>query len=159
MKPGAYTQLYTHLVFAVKNRECLFRKAQRTELFSYVGGVVTNLKHKSIVVNGYSDHIHILFGQHPSLSVSDTVSEIKRASVHFINEKNWFSGKFFWQDGYGAFSYSRSQVENVYQYILNQELHHQIHKFRDEYIDMLKKAEIKFDDRFLFQFFEDVWIE
>jgi REP element-mobilizing transposase RayT len=159
MKPGTFTQLYTHLVFAVKYRECLLRKAQRIEIFSYVSGIVTHLKHKSIIVNGYSDHIHILLGQHPSLSVSDTVSEIKRASVHYINENKWFPGKFFWQDGYGAFSYSRSQIDDVYKYILNQETHHQGQKFKEEYINMLQKAEIEYEERFLFEFFDNDVVE
>jgi len=156
MKPGVFTQLYTQWVFAVKYRECLFHKTQRTEIFSYVSGIVTNLKHKSIIVGGYSDHIHIFYGQHPSLSVSDTVSEIKRSSSSFINEKKWFRGKFQWQDGYGGFSYSRSQMDGVYKYIANQENHHKMNRFKDEYIDMLIKSEIEYDERFLFEFFEDV---
>jgi putative transposase len=156
MKPGTFTQLYTHLIFAVKFRECLLRKTQRTEIFSYVSGIVSHLKHKSIIVNGYSDHIHIFYGAHPSMSVSDTVSEIKRASSHFMNENKWFAGKFQWQDGYSAFSYSKSQMDNVYKYIYNQENHHKNQRFKDEYIDMLRKAEIEFDEKFLFEFFDDV---
>ena len=156
MKSGVFTQMYSQLVFAVKYRECLFHKSQRTEVFSYVSGIITNLKHKSIIVNGYSDHIHIFYGQHPAVSVSDTVYEIKRASSHFINEKKWYRGKFQWQDGYGGFSYSRSQIDNVYKYLANQENHHKANRFKVEYIDMLKKADIEYDERFLFDFFEDL---
>lgn len=156
MKPGSFTQLYTQLVFAVKYRECLFHKTHRTQIFSYVSGIVTNLKHKSIIINGFSDHIHIFYGQHPSISVSDTVTEIKRASSGFINENKWFRGKFQWQDGYGGFSYSRSQIDDVYKYIANQENHHKTSRFKDEYINMLKNAQIDFDEKYLFEFFDDI---
>ncbi|MBN1339094.1 MAG: IS200/IS605 family transposase [Bacteroidales bacterium] len=152
MKPGTFTQLFIHLVFAVRYRECLFNRAQRSEVFKYVSGIVSNLNHKPIIINGYSDHVHILYSMHPSISVSDTVSEIKKSSSKFINQKGWFKGKFSWQDGYGAFSYSKSQVKAVYQYIFNQEQHHEKNNFRDEYIDMLNKSGIEFDERFLFNF-------
>jgi putative transposase len=155
MKPGTFTQLYEQLVFAVKNRECLLNMAQRKLVFSYVSGIVTNLGHKSIIVNGYSDHVHVFFGRNPSISTSETVSAIKKSSAFFINEQKWFPGKFQWQDGYGAFSYSRSQVNDVYNYIAKQEDHHKSRRFRDEYIEMLNKAEIDFDMRFLFNFIDD----
>ena len=154
MKPGTFTQLKIQLVFAVKHRKCLLDKQKREILFPYVSGIVKNLKHKSIIVNGYSDHIHIFYGMHPSISISDTVSKIKKASSLYINENNWFRGKFSWQDGYAAFSYSKSQVNNVYNYILNQKKHHQKNKFKDEYINMLIKSEIEFDEKFLFEFFD-----
>jgi putative transposase len=155
MKPGTFTQLYEQLVFAVKNRECLLNMAQRKLVFSYISGIVTNLGHKSIIVNGYSDHVHVFFGRNPSISTSETVSAIKKSSAFFINEQKWFPGKFQWQDGYGAFSYSRSQVNDVYNYIAKQEDHHKSRRFRDEYIEMLNKAEIDFDMRFLFNFIDD----
>ena len=116
------------------------------------------MNHKSLIVNGFSDHIHIFYGMRPSVSISDTVSKIKKASSKYINENNWFKGKFSWQDGYAAFSYSKSHVKTVYKYILNQEDHHQKKRFRDEYIDMLKKSEIEFDEKYLFVFFDDAVI-
>ncbi len=154
MKPGVFSQLYIQLVFAVKFRDRLLRKEFRDEVFSYLSGIATNMKHKSIIVNGVSDHIHIFLGFNPSLSVSDTVRELKRSSSIFINSKNWIKGKFNWQDGYGAFSYSRSHIEKVYNYILNQEKHHKRKTFRTEYMQFLKKFEIDYDEKFLFEFFD-----
>ena len=155
MKPGTFTQIHIQLVFAVRLREHLLKKDIRKEVFSYVSGIVTNIGHRSLIVNGYSDHIHIFMGLNPSKSVSDTVSIIKKSSNQFINEKGWFAGKFSWQDGYGAFSYARSQVSNVYNYILNQENHHSFETFRKEYIRSLIEEEILFDEKYLFDFFDD----
>jgi len=156
MKPGAFTQLYLHLVFAVKNREAILTKNVRNRVFSYMSGIATSMKHKSIIINGVSDHVHILLGLNPSVSVSDTVHDLKRSSTLFINTEKLCPGKFAWQDGYGGFTYSRSQIDNVYRYIENQETHHKKKTFREEYIDFLKKFEIEFDERFLFDFFDKV---
>ncbi len=154
MKPGVFTQIYIQLIFAVKNREALLINEYRKEVFSYMSGIASNIKHKSIIINGMPDHIHIFIGLNPSVSISDTVYELKRSSSLFINNKKWFRGKFSWQEGYGAFSYSKSQIENVYEYILNQEKHHTKTTFREEYIDFLNKFEIDYDKRFLFEFFD-----
>ncbi len=154
MKPGTFTQLKIQLIFAVKYRANLFDKEKREIIFPYISGIITNMKHKPIIVNGFSDHIHVFYGMNPSISISDTVSKIKKASSSFINENNWFKEQFSWQDGYGAFSYSKSQVDNVYNYILNQEKHHQKNKFKDKYINMLKRSDIKFDEKYLFEFFD-----
>jgi putative transposase len=156
MKPGTFTQLHVQLVFAVKYRECLLSQSQRKDVFSYISGIITNLGHKSIIVNGYMDHVHIFLGLNPSISISDTVSSIKKSSSHFINEQRWFPGKFQWQDGYGGFSYSKSQIRDVYHYILNQETHHKSNRFKDEYSKMLKETEIEFEEKFLFEFFDNV---
>ena len=154
MKPGVFTQIYIQLVFAIKNREALLINECQKEVFSYMSGIASNLKHKSIIINGMPDHIHIFIGLNPSVSISDTVYELKRSSSLFINNKKWFKGKFYWQEGYGAFSYGKSQVENVYNYILNQEKHHTKTTFREEYIDFLNIFEIDYDKRFLFEFFD-----
>ena len=154
MKPGVFTQIYIQLVFAVKNREALLINKYQKEVFSYMSRIVSNLKHKSIIINGMPDHIHIFIGLNPSVSISDTVYELKRSSSLFINNKKWFRGKFYWQEGYGAFSYSKSQVEDVYNYILNQEKHHTKTTFREEYIDFLNSFAIDYDKRFLFEFFD-----
>jgi len=153
MKPGVFTQLYVQLVFAVKYRDRMLNDSIRKELFSYMSGTVTNLKHKSIIINGVSDHVHVFIGLNPSMSVSDTVWELKRSSSLFINNKKWFKSKFQWQDGYGAFSYSKSQIDNVYKYIENQEQHHKKTTFKEEYIDFLEKFEIEYDSKYLFDFF------
>lgn len=154
MKPGAYTQMYVQLVFAVKNREALLQKDNRPRIFEYMSGIVTSMNHKSIIINGVSDHTHILLGLNPKLSVSDTVYEIKRGSSLFINTNCLTQKKFAWQEGYGSFTYSRSQLNDIYNYILNQEQHHKKVSFKEEYIDFLKKFEVDYDDRFLFDFLE-----
>lgn len=114
MKPGVFTQLYIHLVFSPKYRERLLIKDIRSEVFSYISGIITNRKHKSIIINGMPDHVHILLGGNPDDKISDLVGCVKRESSTFINGKKWFYGKFHWQDGYGAFSYGRSQLNDIY---------------------------------------------
>ena len=156
MKPGVFTQLYIHLIFAPKYRERLLVKEIRSDVFSYISGILTNRGHKSIIINGTLDHIHIFFGENPNDKISDLVGCIKRDSSTFINEKNWFRGKFHWQDGYGAFSYSRSQLDAVYKYIANQEQHHQKITFKEEYTELLKKFAIEYNERYLFEFFNDI---
>lgn len=154
MKPGAFTQLYTHLIFAVKYRERLLIKEIRAEVSSYISGIITNRKHKSIIINGMPDHIHLLIGLNPNDNISDFVGCIKRDSSTFINQKNWYMGKFHWQYGYGAFSYGRSQLDTIYKYIANQEIHHKRRTFRQEYTELLKKFEIEYDEKYLFDFFD-----
>ena len=154
MKPGVFTQLYVMLVFSPKYRESLLRKEIRAEVFSYISGIITNRKHKSIIINGVSDHIHILFGLNPNDKISDLVGCIKRDSSSFINEQKWFKNKFHWQDGYGAFSYGKSQLETIYKYIATQESHHKKSTFRDEYILLLKKFEVEYNEKYLFEFFD-----
>ena len=105
-----------------------------------------------------SDHVHILYGANPNDKISDLVGCIKRESSDFINSKNWFRGKFHWQDGYGAFSYGKSQLDDIYTYISIQELHHKKRTFRQEYVGFLKKYEIEFDEKYLFEFFDDLSI-
>ena len=154
MKPGVYTQLLTHLVFAVKYRDRLLKKEIRDEVFSYISGIITNRKHKSLIINGVLDHIHILLGLNPNDKISDLVGTIKKSSSTFINQKGWFLGKFHWQDGYGAFSYGKSQLDSVYKYIANQEIHHKKRTFREEYIDFFNRFEIEYEEQYLFDFFE-----
>ena len=156
MKPGTFTQMYIQLVFSVKNREALLHKNIRNRVFEYISGIIREMKHKSIIVNGMSDHVHILIGLHPSKSVSETVHTIKRSASLFINKEKFCRGKFSWQEGYGSFSYGRSQLDAVYNYILNQEKHHQKISFREEYIQFLGKFEIEHDERFLFDFLDEV---
>ena len=156
MKPGVFTQLYIHLVFSPKYRERLLRKEIRSEVFSYISGIITNKGHKSIIVNGVIDHVHILMGLNPKESISDIVGSIKRDSSTFINVKKMFLSKLHWQDGYGAFSYSRSQLDAVYKYIQNQEEHHKKRTFKEEYTELLNKFEVQYDERYLFEFFENV---
>lgn len=155
MKPGTFTQMYVQLVFAVKNREAILTKSICNKVFEYIGGINSNLKHKSIIVNGMSDHIHILLGLNPTISISDTVYHIKRGSSLFINNNRLCPGHFSWQEGYGAFTYGRSQLNDIYKYIENQEIHHAKKSFKSEYISFLEKFEIDYDLTYLFDFWDD----
>jgi putative transposase len=152
MKPGTFTQIYVQLVFAVQNREAVLYRNIRPRVFEYMSGIITTMKHKSIIVNGTSNHVHILLGLNPSISVSDTVHDIKRSSSLFINNEKLCPGRFSWQEGYGGFSYGRSQIGEIYNYIDNQESHHQKRTFQQEYIDYLNENEMEFDKQFLFDF-------
>ena len=154
MKPGTFTQLYIHIVFAVKYRERLLAKEMRDELFKFISGIVSHRKHKSIIINGIADHIHILLGLNPNDKIPDLVGCIKRESSSFINAKKYFPGKFHWQERYGAFSYGRSQLDNIYKYIANQEVHHRKKTFREEYEELLERFEIGYDEKYLFKFFD-----
>ena len=154
MKPGVFTQLYTHLVFAVKYRERLLKKEIRVEVFSYISGIITARKHKSIIINGMPDHIHMVIGLNPNDKISDLVGAIKKSSSALINQQDWFRGKFFWQDGYGAFSYGKSQLNDLYNYVKNQQIHHKKRSFREEYIELLDRFNIKYEKIYLFDFFE-----
>jgi putative transposase len=153
MKPGVFTQMYVQLVLAVKNRAALLKDpSQREEVYKYISGTVSGLKNKSIIVNGVSDHVHIFVGLHPTCSVSNLVADIKKHSSVFINEKQWFIGKFAWQEGFGAFSYSKGAIDSVYKYIANQQVHHSKRSFREEYLALLDEFEIEYEQRFLFDF-------
>lgn len=151
---NTYSQLTIHIVFAVKHRENLIRKDVKEELYKYISGIIHNKKHKLLSINGVQDHIHILIGLNPSLALSDLVRDIKNNSSKFINEKKWVPGKFQWQEGYGAFSYSRSQRDEIISYLQNQELHHKKRSFREEYVEMLKKFEVNYDEDYIFEFYE-----
>ena len=137
--PGTFSQLYIQAVFAVKGRENLILKSWKDDLHKYIAGIIKGKGQKSIIVNGMPDHIHAFIGLRPAMSISDLIRDIKNNSSNFINDQKFVKGKFSWQDGYGAFSYSHSHISNVYNYILNQEEHHKKKTFREEYIGFLKK--------------------
>lgn len=149
-----FTQIYIHVVFAVKGRQNLISAANREELHKYITGIVQNRDQKVLAVFCMPDHVHALIGLQPSISVSDLVRDIKANSSKFINEKKWVIGKFNWQEGFGAFSYSKSQQDDVVKYILNQEEHHKIKTFKDEYLDFLKKFEVEYDEKYLFEWYD-----
>jgi putative transposase len=154
MKPAVYSQVYIHLVFSPRGRDACIREEIQEEVYSYIGKTITNKKHKSLYVNGMSDHIHILVGLNPSVSISDLVRDIKRSSSIYINEHKLVSKKFQWQEGYGVFSYSRSHLPVISNYIENQKTHHQKRTFKEEYLEFLEKYGIPFEEQFLFQFYE-----
>lgn len=147
---GTYSQLYIHVVFAVKGRENVIAKSWREDLFKYIASIINAKQQKAIIVGGFSDHVHLLIGLKPSMSLSDLVRDIKNNSSKFINDKKFVLGKFSWQEGYGAFTYGHTQLNDVYNYILNQEEHHRNKTFKEEYVQFLKKYEIEHEERFLF---------
>ncbi len=151
---GTFSQIYIQAVFAVKGRENLLQKQWRDEVFKYMAGIIKGKNQKPIIVNGVADHVHLFIGLKPVMALSDLIREVKNNTTNFINEKKFVKGKFSWQEGYGAFSYSHSQLDTVYQYILNQEEHHRKKTFREEYIDFLQKFKIEHDEKYLFE-----WIE
>jgi REP element-mobilizing transposase RayT len=151
---STYSQIYIQIVFAVKGRESLISQSWEEELYKYISGIVKNKEQKLLAINGMPDHIHFLIGMKPSCCLSDLVREIKKSSNDFIKEKKLCQYKFQWQEGYGAFSYSHSNLDNVIGYIQNQKEHHNKKTFKDEYIDFLTKFEIEFKNEYLFQ-----WIE
>lgn len=152
--PNTYTQLYVQIVFSVKGRHNFILEDHRLELEKYICGIILNKKCKPLALYCNPDHIHIFLGLHPAISVSDITRDIKANSSKFINEKKWIKGKFFWQDGFGAFTYSKSHIDGVVKYILNQKEHHKKRTFKDECISLLKKFEIDYDDNYLFEWYD-----
>ena len=155
MMANTYTQIYIQIVFAVKGRQNLIAKENREELHKFITGIVTNRGQKLFAVFAMPDHVHILVSIGPTILISDLVRDIKAGSSKFINDNNWINGKFNWQEGYGAFSYSKSSVDSVVKYILNQEEHHKKKKFKEEYLGLLEKFEIDYDQKYLFDWIED----
>ncbi len=151
---NTYTQIHIQAVFAVAGRRSLIHPEWKDELFKYITGAFRNQKQKLLAIGGVEDHIHLLFGLRPNIALSDLLRDVKANSSGFINDRRFVRGKFSWQEGFGAFSYSRSQVDAVAKYVLNQEKHHARRSFKDEYITLLDRFEIDYEERFLFE-----WIE
>lgn len=156
MKPKRYTQLHIQIVIAVKNRRALLTESIRENVFTYMGGVLSDMNHKPLIINGTSNHVHILMGLNPSKSISETVLGLKRNTTMYINQQKLCLWKFAWQEGYGAFAYSKSQVERVYKYIENQEEHHKQKSFRKEYLKCLQNLDIEYNERYMFDFMDDL---
>ncbi len=148
--PNTYTQIHIQLVFAVKGRENLISEKYREELHKYITGIVQNRNQKLLAIFAMPDHVHLLVGMNSSLSVADLVRDIKAGSK-FINENAWVVGKFSWQEGYGAFPYSKNQIRTIINYILTQTQHHSQITFRDEYLNLLKEFEIQYEEKYLFE--------
>ncbi len=148
---NTYTQIHIQFVFVVKFRKALIDKSFKEELYQYITGIVQSYDHKMLAINGVEDHVHVFIGMRPTQSISDLMQDIKGSSSKWINEKKFLKVKFEWQEGYGAFSYSKSHVQNVINYVNNQEKHHAKQTFRDEYLDFLKKFDIEYDERYIFK--------
>ncbi len=155
--PNTYTQLYIQFVFAVRNRESLIQRSWKDELYKYITGIVQNNKSKMLAINGVSDHIHIFIGYKPSIPIPDLVKDIKVASSLWIKEKNLVKQKFNWQEGYGAFSYRLRDIDEICKYIQNQESHHKKRTFREEYTDLLREFDVEYEEKYLFEFFDDLY--
>ena len=146
---NTFTQIYLHLVFAVQNRVSLIQPEWKDELYKYITGITQNNGHKLIAINGMPNHIHIAVGYKPNQLIPDLLQDIKGDSSKWINKKKFVRGRFNWQEGYGAFSFSHSQIDRVVNYINNQEHHHGKKTFREEYIQLLKKYDIPFDEKYI----------
>jgi REP-associated tyrosine transposase len=146
---NTYTQIYLHLVFAVQNRISLIQPRWKDELYKYITGIVKNNGHKLIAINGVSNHVHIAIGYKPNQLIPDLLQDIKANSSKWINEKRFVRGKFNWQAGYGAFSFSHSQIDAVVKYINNQEQHHKKKTFKAEYLEMLRKYDVRFNEKYI----------
>lgn len=148
--PNTYTQLHIQVVFAVKFRKGIIAPEWKEELYRYIAGIIQNHRHKVLAINGMPDHIHIFLGMRPNQSLSDLMQDIKGSSSKWINDKKFIKQRFEWQQGYGAFSYSRSQMHHVIAYIENQEKHHEKENFISKYKKFLQKFEIDYRDEYLF---------
>ncbi len=151
---STYTQIYIQIIFAVQNRNSLIHPSWEDRLYQYITGIVENKEQKMLRINGMPDHIHFLIGMKPTCCLSELVREIKKSSNSFIKEEGLTKFKFNWQEGFGAFSYSHSHIDNVISYIINQKEHHKKITFREEYTGFLKKFNVEFNEQYLFD-----WIE
>ena len=148
---NTYTQIHIQFVFAVKYRDGLIHSSFKEELYQYISGIIKANNHKLLAINGMSDHIHILIGMRPTKSISDLMQIIKVNSSKWINEKKFLKIKFEWQEGYGAFSYSKSHVQNVINYIQNQEERHKTKSFQEEYLEFLEAFKMDYDELYIFK--------
>ena len=151
---NTFSQIYLQFVFAVRNRQYLIPKENKEELHKYFTGLVKNRNAKMLAVHSMPDHTHLFVGFKPNILISNFVKEIKVDTNEFINSKRWVKGKFNWQEGYGVFSYSHSHIDKVIKYIQNQEIKHKISGFKEEYLQLLNRFQISFDEKYLFDFFE-----
>ena len=151
---NTFSQIYIQTVFAVEGRLSLIQPEFKENLYKYITGIVTNQRQKLISINGMPDHLHILIGLRPAMALADLVREIKADSTNFINKKKWVRGRFSWQEGYGAFSYGHSQLDTIIRYIQNQKQHHKRSSFKNEYLTLLLKFDIAFEDKYVYKFIE-----
>ena len=152
---NTYTQIHLHLIFAVQNRRSLIQNSWKNRLYEYITGIVHQHKHKMIIISGMPDHLHIVIGMRPIQSLSDLMQDIKGNSSKWINNNKLSTGKFTWQEGYGAFSYNKSQLPKLIDYVKNQDEHHKKKTFSEEYKGFLKAFEVEFDERYIFKELED----
>ncbi|WP_439490873.1 IS200/IS605 family transposase [Algoriphagus sp.] len=148
--PNTYTQIHIHLIFAVKFRKAQIQPSWKERLHQYLTGIIQANKHKVLQIESMPDHIHILFGMRPDQSLSSLIQNVKTESSKWINVNKLSSSKFHWQDGFGAFSYSKSQLPQVIKYIQNQEEHHSKKTFIEEYKSILDAFDLDWDEKYIF---------
>jgi REP-associated tyrosine transposase len=148
---NTYTQIHIQCVMAVKYRQSLIQPEWKDQLQKYITSIVQNHGHKVLAINNMPDHLHLFFGFRPNQSLSDLMRIVKSESSQWINDKQFTPAVFRWQEGYGAFSYSRSHVKTVTEYVLNQEEHHRKKTFLEEYQQFLEHFEIEYDERYIFK--------
>ncbi|PWB28413.1 IS200/IS605 family transposase [Flavobacterium sp. HTF] len=148
---NTYYQIYVQVVFAVKYRDAIISEEWRSKLLGVIGNLINETGCKTIIVNGVEDHVHCLLGLKPTISISDLMKVVKAKSSKFVNDNQLSKSKFNWQEGYGAFSYSRSQIDSVYKYIENQKEHHKRETFNDEYLNFLNKFNVPYEEKYIFE--------
>ncbi|MBS1731363.1 MAG: IS200/IS605 family transposase [Bacteroidetes bacterium] len=151
---NTFSQIYLQFVFAVKGRQSLIEKQHKEELHKYITALVQNRNAKMLAIHCMPDHTHLFVGFKPTILITDFIKEIKVESNQFINHKKWIRGRFAWQEGYGVFSYSHSHIDRVVKYVLNQEQHHCKKPFRQEYLELLQRFDIAFEEKYLFHFLD-----
>jgi len=152
---NTYSQIHIQAIFAVQNRACVIQPTWKDELYKYVTGIIKKNGHRLLAINGMPDHVHVFFGMRPVQSISDLLQDIKGSSSKWINNKRFINSHFTWQEGYGAFSYSKSDVDKVIEYIKNQEQHHKKISFKQEYINILNEFGLSYDDHYIFKSLDD----
>ena len=148
---NTYHQIYLQTVFAVKYRNAVIDTSWRSQLFGVIGSLINEAKCKTIIVNGVKDHVHCFLGLRPVVSVSELMKAVKAKSSKYINDHSLTQTRFEWQEGYGVFSYRQNDVDTIYKYVQNQEEHHKIQTFREEYLDLLKEFKVEYDEQYIFQ--------
>jgi putative transposase len=148
---NTYSKIHLQFVFAVKNRQCVIKKHWKNDLYKYMTGIIQNYDHKVLAINGMPDHIHIFIGMRPTQSIADLMQQVKGDSSIWINQNKLTLGKFSWQEGYSAFSYSASHVSRMINYVKNQEIHHKKISFLEEYKELLNKFGIEYDEKYIFE--------
>jgi len=151
---NTYTQLYAQIIFSPKGRASLIQDQIKIDIYKYITGIIKNKNQKPIIINGMPDHIHIFIGFSPDIALSDLVRDIKSNSANYINNQKLTESKFSWQKGFGAFTYSKSQVPSVVKYIKNQEAHHRRKSFKEEYLSLLNKFEVEYKAEYLFDWYD-----
>ena len=152
---NTFTQMYIQIIFCPKGRENLIHSDFEERLYQYITGIVKERELKLIAINGMPDHLHIFIGFNPTIKIADLVGDIKTGASKFLKSKRLVPGTFSWQRGYGCFSYAHSQIDSVAKYVMNQKEHHRKKSFRAEYLQLLQKFEIEYEEKYLFEFYDE----